>query len=101
MATVLLANLRGTDRAFRYGGEELVVVSPETTAAEAVVVAERIRLALESAHEMGGPKVTASFGVAELGVHGADAPSLLAAADYALKRAKDGGRNQVLTATSA
>jgi len=101
VATVLLASLRGTDRAFRYGGEELVVVSPETTAAEAVLVAERIRVALESAHEVGGPKVTASFGVAELGVHGSDASSLLAAADHALRRAKDAGRNQVLTATTA
>jgi diguanylate cyclase (GGDEF)-like protein len=100
VATVLLGSLRTSDRAYRYGGEELVIIAPETRAADALALAERLRKAVEAAGDSGGPRVTASFGVAEFGTHGADPATLLAASDRALRTAKDSGRNQVVLATA-
>ncbi len=61
-------NVRGTDTAYRYGGEEFAVILPETTGSEAVPVAERIRRGIESERfvcEGNEVRVTASIGIAE------------------------------------
>jgi diguanylate cyclase (GGDEF)-like protein len=88
---------RAGDGAFRYGGEEYVLVLPATDAASAVAVAERLRLAVRHAAESGDPRfpVTASFGVASTGPGRRVAADLLAAADAELYRAKRRGRDRV------
>ena len=81
------------------GGEEFVVVLPETALAGAVRFAERMRERIEHnsfASTHGGVRMTASIGVASYpapGVHTVD--DLFARADEALYRAKSAGRNQV------
>jgi len=100
IAQQLRQGIREGDIACRYGGEELVLLLPECTAADACARAEAIRGALESATpnpEGDGPeRITASFGVASYPVHAQDAESLFWATDKALYRAKQAGRNRVL-----
>ena len=86
--------LRLSDALGRWGGEEFVILLPETGAAAAGVVAERLRLSVEDARFMGGIAVTASLGVA-CARKDEDFASLLARADRAMYRAKRKGRNQV------
>ncbi|MEJ1979131.1 MAG: diguanylate cyclase [Acetobacteraceae bacterium] len=97
--------LRRDDLVLRYGGEEFVVLLPNTTAAEAVQVAERLRLAVRGlglAHAgREGGVVTISLGVAvmEPGQVIKDAASLLGAADRALYKAKKLGRDRTVCCT--
>lgn len=92
---------RPADLAARYGGEEFAAVLPDTTMAQARVVAEKIRSRVEalqlppapSAHH---PVVTLSIGVAAFETGGLDeAAALIEAADQALYAAKRAGRNRV------
>jgi two-component system cell cycle response regulator len=94
-------SIRGIDLACRYGGEEFVVVMPETDMAVAALVAERIRR--RTAGEpfpiqkgAAGVDVTISIGIAALGPGDSDAGALLKRADQALYRAKRDGRNRVV-----
>ncbi len=83
--------LRGTDIAYRYGGEEFVVLLQETDVRAAADVAERLRTTIEQ-HDVAGMRLTASFGVVELRRdEGTD--GLFARADAALYQAKSEGRN--------
>ena len=91
----------------RFGGEEFVVVLPDTDLAAAMNVAEEIRGQCECgalATDAGELKFTASFGVAALdgsiGPHAAAAEALLRHADAALYRSKREGRNRVTVADS-
>lgn len=96
IAQICRKHLRKCDLVGRLGGEEFVFVLPETSPDAAMVVVERIRLAISALHLEGtdGHTMTASFGVA--GWHaGNDADFLLHAADDALYEAKRGGRNQL------
>jgi diguanylate cyclase (GGDEF)-like protein len=95
-AGLVRAHLRDVDVPGRIGGEEFAILLPETDAAGAVAVAERVRRSLRSLRpgpERGTP-VTASFGVAELAT-GETGDELLRRADVALYRAKSEGRNTV------
>jgi diguanylate cyclase (GGDEF)-like protein len=84
---------RRTDRAARYGGEELALLLPETTLEEAVLVGERVRAAVERTGLEHGA-VTVSVGVAA--AEGARTPEeLVAVADSALYASKRSGRNHV------
>lgn len=101
--TIASAARRPTDIAARYGGEEFALVLKDTDPHGARVVAERIRLAVESlqiphlASDAG--VVTVSVGVAgQQPAQGSDAASLVAAADRALYLAKRRGRNQTCVA---
>lgn len=97
-AALLMRALRASDIACRFGGEELFVILPDCTLESAVTRAEAIRaeFAAMTLFELGQPlTVTASFGVASTAVCGADQSLLLKAADTALYRAKQSGRNRV------
>jgi diguanylate cyclase (GGDEF)-like protein len=98
----LEAHVRSHDTISRYGGEEFVVLLPETSETGALEVAERMRSALESMvlHYDGEklPTIAGSFGVAAYPDHGADWQAVLKAADAALYRAKELGRNRVVSA---
>ena len=96
----LRRNIRGVDLACRFGGEEFVVLMPDTDYRQAHAVAERVREAVaERGFEAGGPRtlaVTISVGVA-LNEGETDTPeTLLKRADVALYRAKREGRNRVV-----
>ena len=95
----LRRNIRGVDLACRFGGEEFVVLMPDTDYAQAQGVAERVRNAVaDRSFEPGGRplSVTISIGVA-LNEHDHDTPeSMLKRADVALYRAKHEGRNRVV-----
>lgn len=91
------ASLRIPDILARFGGEEFVVLLPDTGGKEAVQVAERIRREIEARHDPALPPYTVSLGVAVITEAGSpvDLEALLAQADAALYRAKQGGRNRV------
>lgn len=94
------ANLRSTDYFGRFGGEEFIVVMPETGEADALEVAERLRSCVEQAAVAGEPgavKFTVSIGVAILSPGSReDWQGLLKRADVALYRGKEHGRNRVV-----
>jgi two-component system cell cycle response regulator len=92
---------RNIDLACRYGGEEFVIVMPETDMAVATAVAERLRrrIATEPFAIQKGARhleVTISIGIAALSGVGDDAATILKRADQALYRAKRDGRNRVV-----
>lgn len=104
IAELLAASVREVDVAARYGGEEFAVILPETNGADAVKIAERIRRHVQDEcipFEEGQPNgdVTISIGVATLPSVAGDAHSIIVAADKALYRAKEQGRNRVVEAT--
>jgi diguanylate cyclase (GGDEF)-like protein len=99
VADRLNATVRKTDLLGRYGGEEFVVFLPDTGHEGANILAERIRVALADrpiATDAGALTVTASIGLAPYVATDTQPGTLLARADEALYRAKQGGRNRVV-----
>ncbi|HST65258.1 MAG TPA: GGDEF domain-containing protein, partial [Mycobacteriales bacterium] len=93
--------LRASDFAGRFGGEELLVLLPDTAAGAAVVLAERIREAVAAIAVPGVDRqITVSIGVADLLQPNGDGAGLLRQADRALYAAKAAGRNRTLVAPS-
>ena len=94
--------LRESDTIARYGGEEFVVLVRDADLTAATLVAEKIRRTIEETVVDIGPnrtaKITASFGVASTSAHGLDRMLLMRIADEALYRAKESGRNRVVSA---
>ena len=96
--------LRASDYIGRIGGEEFVCVMPETGAGDALACAERIRMAVAALRlpVAGGTlSFTVSAGVAVLGPEHGGWPELLRAADAALYRAKESGRDRTVLAPQA
>ncbi|MDX1451103.1 MAG: sensor domain-containing diguanylate cyclase [Oleiphilaceae bacterium] len=97
VANVLRSNLRDTDIAGRYGGEEYGVILPNTDAQAAIVFCERIRKQIEAMHvEHEGRiiKFTISLGISQANKDIPDHKTWLEQADQALYASKEGGRNQ-------
>ena len=98
----IMKTLRDADTLCRWGGEEFLVVLPETTVNNALLWAERARNEIESKAIMfsgaQAVSITASFGLASLSGDDATADELLKRADDALYRVKNSGRNQVIIA---
>ena len=103
MGEVFREELREVDFAARFGGDEFVALLPHQTAAEAMVVAERLRLRLASRPWPWPQPLTLSVGIAAMegSVHVQGPPSLISAADAALYRSKHKGRNRVEVAGPA
>ncbi|MEA9676522.1 diguanylate cyclase [Xanthomonas campestris pv. raphani] len=101
---LLLTQTRGEDICCRYGGEELTIILPEVDLATASAMAEKLRAGIDALQVMADgvslPKITASFGVATFPGHAGNAAQLLRKADEALYRAKQAGRNQVVSAVT-
>ncbi len=103
LATILTRDVRTVDRVARIGGEEFVVIMPDTTGADAAEIAERIRQVVAD-QDLRTPedrpiKFTVSVGVATNPSDAESSEPLLAAADEALYQAKAAGRNCVRQAT--
>ena len=99
-ATRIKKSIRGIDLACRHGGEEFVIVMPETDLAVATMVAERLRRRIATEpfpiqEGTGSLEVTISVGISALGPND-DAANILKRADRALYRAKRDGRNRVV-----
>jgi diguanylate cyclase (GGDEF)-like protein len=89
----IVKELRAYDHAIRWGGEEILVVLPETSGFPAARVAERIRASVAALVIPDAPSVTVSIGLSELGLLTID--GAISAADQALYAAKRAGRNRV------
>ena len=103
LAHILRDSTREVDTVARYGGEEFLVILPETAAAGAALVAERIRTSTERDRftpDAGSAEisVTVSIGYAVFPEHARTPETMIEAADQALYRSKEGGRNRVTSA---
>ena len=94
VATILRSGARSIDSVGRWGGEEFMVICPQTELEGACALAEMLRLRIAAAEFPEVGRKTCSFGVAALGPD-ETLPGLVARADAALYRAKQGGRNAV------
>ncbi len=98
---ILRETVRQTDFVSRYGGEEFLVLAPETPRVNALVLAERVRARVEHTSREADalPLVTVSIGVAVSDLAAArQCEDLVQLADVALYEAKDGGRNRCVVA---
>jgi len=102
VAAAIRQSTRNTDLVGRFGGEEFMVLAPETPMTSGELVADRIRRSIAhrtaSRVEKGMPAVTASLGLASTELAVASETELVARADQALYRAKHEGRNRVIVA---
>lgn len=99
IAAVILSSIRDTDAVARYGGDEFVIVLPDTGTELAGQVAERIRQRITRHQFTGGRRLqlplTASFGVAAFPKHASSPQQLIACADTAMYEAKAANKNCV------
>ncbi len=102
VANILTREARSIDLVAKYGGDEFVVILPQTTREGALVLAERVKTATETASfplvESG--VITVSLGVATYPENGVTAGELLESADIALYAAKQSGKNRVSLAAA-
>src|SRR5713101_2569880 len=95
----LVSEIRGSDKLFRYGGDEFCVVLPETDPRGARELAERLRVSLGSktflVHDTQGMALTASFGVASYPDHARTSLGLIKCADKAMQKVKLSGKNSI------
>ena len=94
LAAMVQSGIRASDKLVRWGGEEFLIFCPHTTASQAQILAEKLRLCMNRQAWPLGLDVTASFGVTELAT-GEDIGDGIKRADQALYRAKENGRNRV------
>lgn len=98
VANIIMNEKRTEDLAARYGGEELVIISPETNKANTLILGERIRRKVEKMnlkYEGQNISITTSGGLASFPIDATDPLTLLKYADQALYRAKTTGKNNI------
>ena len=102
LADILLANTRTSDIVSRFGGEEFVVILPETAGEQAAIQSERVRRTFEERALLiqEGSPMTVSCGIATYPDHAADVSTLLRMMDSAVYNAKSQGRNCSMVAFS-
>jgi diguanylate cyclase (GGDEF)-like protein len=99
VGTILAQGVRESDILARYGGDEFVVVLPETPASGALVIAERLRRAIEE-HRFLAPqgvaaRISASFGISTYPDHALSPEGLIQKADQAMYRVKEREKNGI------
>ncbi|HEY4620250.1 MAG TPA: GGDEF domain-containing protein, partial [Gaiellaceae bacterium] len=98
VGVAVATTVRASDFVGRYGGEEFILLLPDTNRDGAVVIAEKVRVAVSAIDVVGVSRpITASFGVAALPDDAAEPALLIRAVDRALYVAKANGRNRVAT----
>lgn len=98
VASVLSRSSRSVDIVARYGGEEFCLLLPNTLLEESELIAERIRKLINETELDGVPqRISASIGLANFPLHANEPDDLFKRADEALYKAKEGGRNKVVT----
>lgn len=102
IAEIILRNIRNSDWAIRYGGDEFVLILPETRKKHAIQLTKRIRQELNETiffrDENYNIKLTASFGIASFPEDGATIDDIIKMADHAMYDVKKHGRNNIRTA---
>jgi len=96
LAQVLCSELRSSDQAVRWAGDEFIIVLPSTSLEQAQQLAERLRRSVSSTLVVAGDahtRLTVTLGVAQLRLHDDDSASLIARADANLYEAKRRGRD--------
>ncbi|MBA2522930.1 MAG: diguanylate cyclase, partial [Solirubrobacterales bacterium] len=101
LATLMGEHSQATDTIARVGGEEFAVILPGTAAGDAFKYAEALRQVVRNDFASGRVQITISFGVSLNPEHGHSAAALLRAADEALYRAKEDGRNRTVLHSAA
>lgn len=101
LARTIRQSVRATDLVGRFGGDEFLVLQPESGLAAAMGTAERIRQAAYAASDAAGVVRSVSIGVAVYPTHAADPDALLQVADAALYRAKHLGKDRVVAAPTS
>ena len=101
MGKIVKGSVRNVDQAFRYGGDEFVIILPQTTREDAYVVAERVRVQIAKTMEKQAIAVTSSIGLANYPADGVVADELIDVADNALYHAKRAGGNRILLSSDA
>jgi diguanylate cyclase (GGDEF)-like protein len=95
----LIGAIRGSDKLFRYGGDEFCIVLPETDQPGTSELAERLRVALSArsflVDDTPGMALTASFGIASYPEHARTSLALIRCADRAMQRIKAAGKNSI------
>jgi len=99
LSHILIDNIRRTDAAFRYGGEEFAVILPATSREGALIILEKVRKEIENfpfeyGEKQPGGKVTVSIGIATYPIDNKKAQELVNCADKALYHAKAMGKNR-------
>jgi diguanylate cyclase (GGDEF)-like protein len=94
-ARILEQNCRRSDIVARYGGDEFVILMPETSAEQARQIASKLRGWIAGERMLRNKNVTASFGIASFPVHGPNPEQLIQAADAAMYVSKRSGGNMV------
>ncbi|MBC7876932.1 MAG: GGDEF domain-containing protein [Anaerolineales bacterium] len=95
LSKLVVSLMRKTDYVGRWGGEEFLLVLPETDSNAAQTIAERFRAKIEETHFMENYFIAASFGVTTYEAS-SSVQEMLSSADVALYQAKNNGRNQVV-----
>ena len=99
VAWIIMSELRTIDIAARYGGEEIMVVLPETGKIEAYVVGERIRERVENTkldYKDQNISLTISGGIASFPIDATDTENLIKNSDIAVYKAKESGKNNIV-----
>src|SRR5690348_4681322 len=95
---ILEQNCRSSDVVARYGGDEFVILMPDTNVSQAVQLAEKLRPAISEDPLLREKTITASFGIASFPVHGSTPQELIQVADASMYISKHDGGNIVSTA---
>jgi two-component system cell cycle response regulator len=97
VASIIEAGMREVDYPCRFGGDEFVVILPETRGTKAVIAAERLQEAVAETqfHPDEDFPLTVSAGIASYGIDGTSPDMIIENADTALRRAKNDGKNRV------
>jgi diguanylate cyclase (GGDEF)-like protein/PAS domain S-box-containing protein len=96
LADILHNNSRKADTVGRWGGEEFLVICPATSRKKTMILAEKLREKIEARDFPVVGSITSSFGVAEI-KNGDEVKNLISRADKSLYKAKNEGRNRVVT----
>jgi diguanylate cyclase (GGDEF)-like protein len=94
LGDIMKTTIRGTDEAFRYGGDEFAILLSQTAVREGLDVAERVRTRIAEEFKVGEKLVSASIGLASWPTDGVRINEVIAAADMALYYSKQNGGNQ-------